>query len=83
LELPSRRGVTSERRFQQRAHWNFAVIVSAVGLAVIPVLTVPAMLLAGFKWRSAPRWTRLTLILGGVLFAGYLIALKPAAPHDA
>ncbi|HEY5360740.1 MAG TPA: hypothetical protein VIJ82_24175 [Streptosporangiaceae bacterium] len=61
----------------------FAVIVSAVGLAVIPVLTVPAMLLAGFKWRSAPRWTRLTLIIGGVLFAGYLIALKPAAPHDA
>jgi 4-hydroxybenzoate polyprenyltransferase len=58
----------------------FVVAVSAVGLAVVPVLTVPAMLLAGFKWRSAPRWTRLTLVIGGVIFAAYFIALKPATP---
>ncbi|HUZ26572.1 MAG TPA: hypothetical protein VMV07_22695 [Streptosporangiaceae bacterium] len=60
----------------------FAVIVSAVGLAIVPVLTVPAMLLAGFAWHSAPRWTRVTLVIGGVIFAAYAIALKPAAPHS-
>jgi hypothetical protein len=61
----------------------FAVIVSIIGLAVVPVLTVPAMLLAGFRWRSAPRWTRMTLIIGGIVFAAYVIALKPAGqpPH--
>lgn len=60
---------------------TFAVVASVVGLAMIPVLTVPAMLVAGFGWRSAPRWTRLTLILGAVLFAAYLVSVKPAPPH--
>jgi hypothetical protein len=59
---------------------TFAVIVSVVGLAVIPLLTVPAMLIAGFSWRSAPRWARLTLVIGAVFFAAYLIAVKPVAP---
>lgn len=57
---------------------TFAVVASVVGLAVIPVVTVPAMLLAGFSWHSAPRWARATLIIGGVFFAAYLLALKPA-----
>jgi hypothetical protein len=58
-----------------------AVVASGVGLLLIPVLTIPAMLVAGFGWRSAPRWTRVTLVLGAVLFAAYLVAVKPAAPH--
>jgi len=59
---------------------TFAVIASVVGLLIIPVLTVPAMLVAGFGWRSAPRWTRMTLIVGAVLFAAYLVTVKPASP---
>lgn len=57
---------------------TFAIIVSVIGLAVIPILTVPAMLIAGVTWKSAPTWTRLTLIVGAVLFAAYLVTVKPA-----
>jgi hypothetical protein len=57
-----------------------AVVVSIIGLAVIPVLTVPAMFLAGLSWRSAPRWARLTLVIGAIFFVAYAVALKPAAP---
>ena len=60
---------------------TFAVIASGVGLLLIPVLTIPAMLVAGFGWRSAPRWTRVTLVIGAVLFAAYLVTIKPGAPH--
>ena len=59
---------------------TFAVIASAVGLLLIPILTIPAMLVAGFGWRSAPRWTRATLLIGAVLFAAYLVSVKQAAP---
>lgn len=48
---------------------------------LIPVLTIPAMLVAGFGWQSAPRWTRVTLVIGAVLFAAYLVAVKTPAPH--
>lgn len=58
-----------------------AVVASVVGLVTVPVLTVPAMLVAGFGWRSAPRWTRMTLILGAVLFAAYLATVKTPPPH--
>jgi hypothetical protein len=61
---------------------TFAVVASVVGLVTIPVLTVPAMLVAGFGWRSAPRWTRVALIAGAVLFAAYLLKVKPAPPHS-
>jgi hypothetical protein len=57
-----------------------AVIISFVGLLVIPVITVPAMLVAGFAWRSAPRWTRLSLVIGPVIFAVYVLAIKTHAP---
>jgi hypothetical protein len=57
-----------------------AVIISFVGLLVIPVITVPAMLVAGFGWRSAPRWTRLSLVIGAVVFAACVLAVKPHAP---
>jgi hypothetical protein len=59
---------------------TFAVIVSIIGLAVIPVLTVPAMFLAGISWKDAPRWARMTLVIGAVFFVAYAVALKPAAP---
>jgi hypothetical protein len=57
-----------------------AVIVSFIGLIVIPVLTVPAMFLVGIGWHGAPRWARMTLIVSAILFAAYLVAVKPAAP---
>ncbi len=57
-----------------------ALIISFVGLLVIPVITVPTMLVAGFRWRSAPRWTRLSLVIGAAVFAAYVLAIKPHAP---
>lgn len=61
---------------------TFAVVASLAGLVLIPVVTIPAMLVAGFGWRSAPRWTRLTLVIGAVLFAAYLVTVKsPPAQH--
>jgi hypothetical protein len=56
---------------------KLAILLSVVGLLVIPVLTIPAMLLTGLGWRAAPRWARLTLIIGAVLFAAYLLSLHP------
>jgi Ca2+/H+ antiporter len=56
------------------------LIISFVGLLVIPVITVPAMLAAGFGWRSAPRWTRLSLVIGAVVFAVYVLAVKTQVP---
>jgi hypothetical protein len=61
-----------------------ALIISVVGLVVIPVITIPAMLVAGFSWRSAPRWARLSLVIAPVIFAVYILAIKthaPAAQH--
>jgi predicted cation transporter len=58
-----------------------AVILSIIGLAVIPILTVPAMFLAGVRWRSAPRWTRMTLVIGAVLVVAYTVAVKSAPPE--
>lgn len=60
-----------------------AVIISLVGLLVVPVITMPAMLVAGFGWRSAPRWTRLSLVIGPVIFAVYVLAIKTHAPTAA
>jgi hypothetical protein len=54
-----------------------AVIISFVGLLVIPVITVPVMLVAGFAWRSAPRWTRVLLVIAAVAF---VLTVKPHAP---
>ncbi len=62
----------------------FAVIAAVIGLVITPVLTVAAMVLAGVGWRSAPRWTRLTLLIGAVLFIAYHISVKqpPAIRHN-
>jgi hypothetical protein len=62
---------------QSKSTGILAVVVSVVGLAIIPILTLPAMFLTGVGWSSGPRWTRITLVLGAILFAGYLIAVKP------
>jgi hypothetical protein len=60
----------------------FAVIAALVGLAVIPVLTVAAMVLVGVAWKDGPRWARVTLIIGAVLYVAYAIANKhPAVRH--
>lgn len=59
---------------------TFAVIVSFIGLLVVPILAVPAMLVAGFSWRSAPRWARVTLVVGAVVFAAFLVAGHHASP---
>jgi hypothetical protein len=37
------------------------------------------MLFAGFRWRSAPRWTRLSLVIGAVVFVVYVLAVRPHA----
>ena len=59
-----------------------AVIAAAIGLAVIPILAVAAMVLLGVAWKDAPRWTRVTLIAGAVLYAAYRVGAKhPAAHH--
>jgi protein-S-isoprenylcysteine O-methyltransferase Ste14 len=59
---------------------TIAVIVSLVGLLVIPVITVPVMLVAGFGWRSAPRWARLLLVIAAVVYAACVLTVKPHAP---
>lgn len=73
------KGVLSSKRAA-----SVAVIISVVGLLVVPVIAMPAMLVAGFAWRSAPRWTRLSLVIGPVIFAVYVLAITThpsAAQH--
>ena len=57
---------------------------AVIGLVITPVLTVAAMVLAGVGWRSAPRWTRATFLIGAVLFIAYHISVKqpPAIGHS-
>jgi hypothetical protein len=57
-----------------------ALIISLIGLLVVPVITVPAMLVAGFGWRSAPRWARLLLVIGALVLAACVLTVKPHAP---
>ncbi|MDQ2875461.1 MAG: hypothetical protein M3Y33_11990 [Actinomycetota bacterium] len=59
----------------------FAVVAAVIGLAVIPVLAVAAMVLAGVAWKDAPRWARLTLIAGAVLYVAYRVGGKHPAVH--
>jgi hypothetical protein len=68
---------------QSKRTAQFAVIASLIGLAVIPVITVPAMFLGGIAWSGAPRWARMTLIVGAVFFVAYFVVAKPAGhiPH--
>jgi hypothetical protein len=79
-ELRSSRGAYSQGCAQQQARGYSRCDHFLVGLLVIPVITMPAMLVAGFGWRSAPRWTRLSLVIGPVIFAIYVLAIKPHAP---
>ena len=59
-----------------------AVLAAFIGLAVIPILTVAAMVLVGVAWKDAPRWTRVTLILGAVLYVAYRVGVDhPAVQH--
>jgi hypothetical protein len=58
-----------------------AVIAAAIGLAVIPILAVAAMVLAGVAWKDAPRWTRGTLLVGAVLYVAYRVGVSHPAGH--
>ena len=59
-----------------------AVLAALIGLAVIPILAVAAMVLVGIAWKDGPRWTRMTLIIGAVLYVAYAVASKhPAVSH--
>lgn len=59
----------------------FAVIAAVVGLAVIPILAVAAMVLVGVAWKDGPRWARLTLVIGAVLYVAFVVASKHPAVH--
>jgi hypothetical protein len=61
----------------------FAVIAAFIGLAVIPVLAVAGMVLVGIAWKDAPRWTRVTLIVGAVLYVAYRAGVAHPAAHHA
>ena len=59
-----------------------AVIAAVIGLAVIPILAVAGMVLVGVAWKDGPRWTRVTLIAGAVLYLAYRLGVShPAAHH--
>jgi hypothetical protein len=60
-----------------------AVLAAFIGLAVIPILTVAAMVLVGVAWKDGPRWTRVTLILGAVLYVAYRIGVDHQGAHHA
>jgi hypothetical protein len=58
-----------------------ACIAALVGLAVVPILAVAAMVLVGVAWKDGPRWTRMTLIIGAVLYVAYAVVNKHPAPR--
>ena len=58
-----------------------AVIAAVIGLAVIPLLAAAAMMLVGVAWKDGPRWTRMTLIVGGVLYVAYRVGVSHPAVH--
>jgi hypothetical protein len=60
-----------------------AILAAFIGLAVIPILTVAAMVLVGVAWKDAPRWTRVTLIVGAVLYVAYRVGVDHPAAHNA
>jgi hypothetical protein len=60
-----------------------AILAAFIGLAVIPILTVAAMVLVGVAWKDAPRWTRVTLIAGAVLYVAYRVGVDHPAVHHA
>jgi hypothetical protein len=60
-----------------------ACIAAVVGLAVVPILAVAAMVLVGVAWKDGPRWARMTLLVGAVLYVAYAIVNKhPAVRHS-
>jgi hypothetical protein len=63
---------------QSKRTAQLAVALSVIGLAVAPIITVPAMFLGGITWHGAPRWARMTLIIGAILFVAYFVTFKPA-----
>jgi hypothetical protein len=59
----------------------FAVIAAVIGLALIPVLAAAGMVLVGVAWKDGPRWSRMTLIVGAVLYVAYRVGVSHPAVH--
>jgi hypothetical protein len=59
----------------------FAIAVAVIGLLIIPVLTLPAMLITGVAWKAGKAWARITLVGGAVLILVIVVAGKHAAVH--
>jgi hypothetical protein len=60
---------------------GLAVTVAIIGLFIIPILVIPTMVIAGWKWESGPRWARGTLVVVAIVFVAYLVMAKPAPAH--
>jgi hypothetical protein len=59
-----------------------AILAAFIGLAIIPILAVAGMVLTGVAWKDGPRWTRVTLLVGAVLYVAYRIGIHhPAVSH--
>ncbi|HMH90102.1 MAG TPA: hypothetical protein VK586_03355 [Streptosporangiaceae bacterium] len=58
-----------------------AIIAAVIGLAVIPILAVAGMVLVGVAWKDGPRWTRVTLIVGAVLYLAYRVGVNHPTVH--
>jgi hypothetical protein len=50
-----------------------ALIVALLGLIIVPVLAVPAMVVGGITWRAAATWVRMTLVVGAIAFAYFML----------
>ena len=59
----------------------FAVIAAVIGLIVIPILTVPAMLILGITWKGGPNWARITFIGAALLILVFVVGAHHAPIH--
>jgi len=53
------------------------VIAAVSSLLIVPVITAPIMFIAGFAWRSGPKWARATLVTAACLFGLYFLLSQP------
>jgi hypothetical protein len=44
-----------------------------LGLIIVPILAVPAMVVGGITWRAAATWVRMTLVVGAIAFAYFML----------
>jgi hypothetical protein len=54
------------------------IVILAIGLLfVLPLIAVPVLLITSVAWRSGPRWARITLAAGALLFVLYFLVTSP------